>query len=175
MGRIAGDAKPVPDLGREYFNAMNERDEKQLERLIHRELWKLPELPAPETLVHRVMLAVHVKERRAWWQRPWLSWPRPARQISAALSVVMIGALVYLGALAWQMAGIGSPLDRIWQWVVSLAPLWDSLAGWVNTVALVLQKAGQLYLFIGLGIAASMYLMCVAAGTACYRLAFNRR
>jgi len=30
------------------------------------------------------------------------------------------------------------------------------------------------YLLIGLGIAGTMYLACVATGTACYRLAFNR-
>jgi len=52
---------------------MNEQNEKQLEQLVHRELRKLPELPAPETLVHRVMLAVHAKEHRPWWQRSWWS------------------------------------------------------------------------------------------------------
>jgi hypothetical protein len=45
----------------------------------------------------------------------------------------------------------------------------------LNAVVLVIQQGGQLYLFIGLGVAATMYLLCVATGTACYRLAFNRR
>jgi len=66
-------------------------------------------------------------------------------------------------------------LDKVWLWIVSLAPLWDWLVALVNAVALVLQKGGQPYLFIGLGVAATMYLLCVATGTACYRLAFNRR
>jgi len=152
---------------------MNEQE--QLEQLIDRELRKLPERPAPETLVHRVMLAVHEKERQPWWQRPWLTWPRPARLAFSGLSAAIITALVYLGALAWQAAGIANPLDTIWQWVASLAPLWGWLMALVNAVVLVLQKAGQQYLLIGLGIAVAMYLLCVATGTACYRLAFSRR
>jgi hypothetical protein len=154
---------------------MNETNEKLLEQLIDGELRKLPELQAPETLVHRVMLAVHAQERQPWWQRPWLTWPRPAQVISSALSAATVAALAYFGAAAWRAAGIGSPLDRIVQWISSLAPLWDWLVTLANALALVLQKAGQPYLLIGLGIAAAMYLLCVASGTACYRLAFNRR
>jgi len=154
---------------------MNEQNEKQLEQLIHRELRKLPELPAPQTLVHRVMLAVHAKERQHWWQRPWLTWPLPMRVTSSALCVATVTALIYFGAGAWQAAGIGNPLDKIWQWVGSLSPLRDWLMTLVNAVVLVLQKAGQQYLLIALGVAVTMYLMCVAAGTACYRLPFNRR
>ncbi len=152
---------------------MNEQE--QLEQLIDRELRKLPERQAPETLVHRVMLAVHEKERQPWWQLPWSRWPHPLRLVSAALSAASVVALVYFSALAWQAAGIANPLDTIWQWVASLAPLWGWLMALVNAVALVLQKAGQQYLLIGLGIAVAMYLLCVATGTACYRLAFSRR
>ena len=154
---------------------MNEPDEKQLERLIDRELRKLPEWPAPETLVHRVMLAVHAKERQPWWQRPWPTWPRGARLASSAVFCATIAALVYFGAQAWQASGIGSPLEKIWVWTLSLAPLWDWLVAVANAAVLVLQKGGQQYLLIGLSVAAAMYLLCVATGTACYRLAFNRR
>src|SRR5436190_5425455 len=154
---------------------MNQHNEKKLEELIHRELRKLPELRAPETLVHRVMLAVHAKERQPWWQRPWLTWPRPVQLVSSALFALTVAALLYFGAQAWQLAGIGNPLDKIWLWIVSLAPLWNWLLALLNAVALAIQKGGQLYLFIGLGVAATMYLLCVATGTACYRLAFNRR
>jgi hypothetical protein len=45
----------------------------------------------------------------------------------------------------------------------------------MNAVVLVWQKAGQQYLLIALGVAVTMYLMCVAAGSMCYRLVFNRR
>ena len=152
---------------------MNEQE--QLEQLMHGELRKLPELRAPETLVHRVMLAVHAKERQPWWQRPWLTWPRPAQWISSALFAVSVGAAIYFGTQAWQLAGIGNPLDKIWLWIVSLAPLVDWLLALLNAIALVVQKGGQLYLLVGLGVATTMYLFCVATGTACYRLAFTRR
>jgi len=154
---------------------MSEREEKQLEQLIHGELRKLPELRAPETLLHRVMLAVHAKERQPWWQRAWLTWPRPAQLVSFALSAATVVALVYFGAEAWRATGIGNPLDKIWQWVSSLAPLWEWFVALANALILVIQKGGQPYLLIGLTIAGTMYLLCVATGTACYRLALNRR
>jgi len=93
----------------------------------------------------------------------------------AAACVAAGTSLFYFGAAAWQAAGIGHPLDRIWQWVSSLSPLWSWLVTLVNAVVLVLQRGGQQYLLIALGVAMTMYLMCVAAGTACYRLALNRR
>jgi hypothetical protein len=175
MGRVARSGKSVSDVNRTILDAMNEQNEKQLEQLIHRELRKLPELSAPETLVHRVMLAVHVKERQPWWQRPWLTWPRPVQLGSAALFAATVTALVYFGAQAWQATGIVNPLDKIWQWVGSLSPLWDRLVTIGNAVVSVVQKGGRQYLLIGSGIAVTMYLFCVAAGTAFYRLAFNRR
>ena len=154
---------------------MNEHNERQLEQLVHRELRRLPDLQAPETLVHRVMLAVHANERRPWWQRPWLTWPRSAQLISFALCAATVAGLVYVGAVGLRAMGIGSPLDKLWGWISSLAPLWDWLVTLANALALVLQKAGQPYLLIALGVAAAMYLLCLASGTACYRLAFNRR
>lgn len=142
---------------------------------MHRELRTLPELRAPETLVHRVMLAVHARERRPWWQRPWLTWPAPARVVSAAFSVAALASAVYSGSVAWHAAGLGNPLDWIMSWLMSLAPAWNLLTNLVDALVLVLQQGGRLYLWIGLAVATTMYLLCVATGSACYRLAFSRR
>ena len=57
----------------------------------------------------------------------------------------------------------------------SLTPLLGWLATLANAATLILQRGGQQFLLIGLAIAGSMYLLCVATGTACYRLAYNRR
>ena len=49
--------------------------DEDLETFINRNLGALPEMSAPPTLVHRVMLAVHAQDRLGWWQRSWWCWP----------------------------------------------------------------------------------------------------
>jgi hypothetical protein len=49
-------------------------DPADLERLIDRELRRLPSPRAPRTLLPRVMTAVH-HSQRPWYSRAWLTWP----------------------------------------------------------------------------------------------------
>lgn len=56
-----------------------------LHRLIARELDQLSPPRAPQTLLPRVMAAVHAWALRPWYQRAWFTWP-----------------------LGWQMTGIGA-------------------------------------------------------------------
>src|SRR5882672_6398337 len=93
----------------------DENNRKQLERVIHRELRTLPDLKAPETLVHRVMLAVHARERAVWWQRPWLTWPFGIQLCSLVVLLVSAGLVSYLVGAAWD----GVNAAPAWQRVVS--------------------------------------------------------
>ena len=72
--------------------------EKQLEELIHRELRKLPDLPAPDTLVSRVRSAIAAQARQPWWQRPLLTWPLAMRVAFIALLVGSLGLAGFYGA-----------------------------------------------------------------------------
>jgi hypothetical protein len=50
-------------------------DPAELERLIDRELRKLPAPRAPHTLLARVMAAAQESASRPWYTRAWLTWP----------------------------------------------------------------------------------------------------
>ena len=74
-----------------------------LERLVDRELKRLPAPRAPRTLLTRVLAATVHQPPLPWYARPWLSWP-PAAQAASIAAVVLLVAGVYvfaLPALSW--------------------------------------------------------------------------
>ena len=50
-----------------------------LEKLIHQELQKLPELTAPATLIPGVLAAIQQRAAAPWWRQAWWDWPAPAK------------------------------------------------------------------------------------------------
>ena len=75
-------------------------DPADLERLIGRELRKLPAPRAPRALLPRIMAAVDEASRRPWYTRAWLTWP-VAWQLASfiALIGVVAGSAVLLPEL----------------------------------------------------------------------------
>jgi hypothetical protein len=59
-----------------------------LERLVDRELKRLPQPRAPHTLMARVLEAVRMPER-PWYARPWRQWP-PVWQLASAMVVLAV-------------------------------------------------------------------------------------
>jgi hypothetical protein len=75
---------------------MNPRDERELEALVGQEMRELPDLPAPGSLVHRVMLAVHQREALPWYRRAWPTWPPLLQVVSILLMAVFAGGVMAL-------------------------------------------------------------------------------
>jgi len=67
-------------------------DGADLERLVDRELRRLPLPRAPQTLLPRVMAAVEARVRAPWYRRPWRTWPIGWRLASAAACAVVVAA-----------------------------------------------------------------------------------
>jgi len=153
---------------------MENRNEKQLEELVHRELKKLPDLPAPETLVHRVMLSVHERQRRSWWQRSWLNWPLGVQMVSLAILVISAGLVSYLFGAAWNGLNVASISTRLTEWLSTYAPVWEAVRALGGAILMSLQKVGQPVLFAAVGSLLLVYFLCVGLGTVCFRLAFKR-
>ena len=152
---------------------MADTHDPDLEAAIHRALCQLPERPAPAQLIPRVLAAMEERTRR-WWRRPWLSWPRPAQAISASFLFLMISTAGYVSHVlsadfeAEPMAG------NFLQQFPLLDTLWGFCAALLNGL-LALLRAEQTWLLYGLVLVLLMYLLCVALGTLCFRMAFNQR
>jgi len=128
-------------------------NDQDLERLIDRELKRLPTPRAPRSFVPRVMAAVGSARPRPWYSRPWLSWPVSMKAASAV-------AFAAVAAGLWQLS-IAVP--QIVQWTSQMATvsraLWSVLFGPIALVVLVLTVV--------------VVLACAAAWTAVSRVTFN--
>lgn len=149
---------------------MQNEPNKNLEELIHGELRKLPELPAPQNLVSRVMAVIVERERQPWWQRPWLAWPMAARGASVAILSVCLGAAGFVGHTVWARLTLSRFGDQTW---MSLGWVWDFLATLGNASLVVLRAVNPVWVIGGLAFAAFVYLTCIGLGTVCFRVAFQ--
>ncbi|HKS38930.1 MAG TPA: hypothetical protein VJW76_17175 [Verrucomicrobiae bacterium] len=153
---------------------MDNDKEKQLEELIHRELRNLPEVAAPPTLLHRVMLAVHENARRPWWVRSWVNWPLGMQMISLAVLLASAGLVSYFLGAAWDGFNVTSMSSRVVESFAWLKPIWEIVSALVGAAAVMLRVTGQQFLLIGAAIVVLAYVTCVALGTVCVRMAFYR-
>ncbi|MEO6235692.1 MAG: hypothetical protein ABIQ52_01765 [Vicinamibacterales bacterium] len=86
---------------------------KDLERIAHRELRRLPLPRAPHTLLPRVMAAVQAWAGRPWYSRAWFTWPLGLQVASAAVLVLVITGGVLLAPLAQAAAANAITAVRI--------------------------------------------------------------
>lgn len=92
-----------------------------LEGLLDRELRRQPVPRAPQTLLPRVMDAVHEWTHRPWYTRAWFAWP-------AVWRVASLAPVVLLAYLTWrlppapsQLAAAASATRVLWE--LMIAPL----------------------------------------------------
>lgn len=153
---------------------MSDQEKLELERVIHRELRGLPEPKAPETLVHRVMLAVHARERAPWWQRSWLAWPFGFQLVSLIVLLFSAGLVSYLLGAAWDGVNVASIWQRVIASLAWLQPFAEVATALANAVVIICRAANPLWLLGAAGIIAAAYLVCIGLGTVCVRVAFKR-
>ena len=145
------------------------------EETLDAELKLLPDLPAPDTLIPRVMAALAAEACLPWYRRTWWTWPLAARVLSVAVLSALWGSLAWV---AWHtgdnhvLAGAG---DQVGGWLAPFRPAWTVLNSVVNALALVLRQGGSWLLFGAVAFAVIMYLSCVGLGTVFYRVAIKNR
>lgn len=153
---------------------MQTNSQDKLAEIIHRELMKLPERPAPETLITRVLARIEERKRH-WWKQPWANWPFLARVISLPAMLLCAASFVFglwllfkLNVRDWVMTQ-ADDLFRL------LVPTWEFSLALMNALLLSLRSLEPHWILLSATIAFLMYLTCVAVGTVCFRVALQKR
>lgn len=149
--------------------------EKELEELLHLELRRLSDRPAPATLIPRVMSRIQAKSLVSWWQRPCLTWPALAQAVSILLLCGLVGAIRFWfgdSSLHWNLNQV--PESAI-GWLSPLSGIATGLATLLKALVIVTQQAGQFFWLAALSVSLLAYLSCLGVGTVFYRLAFARK
>lgn len=154
---------------------MSSEFEVKLEQQIDRELHRLPDVPAPLTLILRVRAAMAAADQRPWWRRPWLTWPVPIQAVSALLLAAGMAAVAYGCAGAWEAIVASSYAQQTGRWIGVLALVADSFVALGRAMVLGGQSVGQPVLIYGLVICFALYATCIGLGTVFYRLVWHRR
>lgn len=128
-------------------------DEFDLERIVDRELKRLPAPRAPRSLAPRVMAAVAASRPVKWYARPWLMWP-------VWMQAVSVIALAGLAAGAWSLWNEAPVVaQRANQMAAVSRAFWNVLFGPIALVVLALTIV--------------LALACAAAWTAVSRVTFG--
>lgn len=153
---------------------MRDDEQLKLEGLVGRELKRLPDLHAPETLFHRVMLEVHTRARQPWWQRSWHGWPPALQAATLVLLLALATAVSYwLGAtlreIPYEIA-----VDMFREWLGPLAQTWALGETLLKAVRLVMESGGQQVMLYGSLLILAGYGACVGLGAAFARAMVGR-
>ena len=89
---------------------MRPHPDDELEIWVDRELRRLPDRPAPETLMPRVMQAIAARQAVPWWRKSFAHWPLFARLFflvgSSGLAVLLVyGVVGLLGGATLETLG----------------------------------------------------------------------
>lgn len=153
---------------------MDHNSQDKLATLIHGELMKLSDRPAPGTLIPGVLARLERRERQ-WWRQPLPVWPMTARilalPVMVASAALMVAGLYFalesrfLQGMTGAATGVLQPFTPFWEFVVTL----------VNAGVIVLSSFSQHWLLAAAGVVFLMYLTCVALGAMCFQVLTRTR
>ncbi|HVY81618.1 MAG TPA: hypothetical protein VG994_11590 [Steroidobacteraceae bacterium] len=143
--------------------------EAAIERLVDSVLRRQPPRSAPPTLQARVLAEIERRAALPWWHHSFLHWPLVVRIafILALLGVVKLALSGVMMALArLQSQPLVETLARPLSWAHASAGVFSKIA---SLAAVVFQAFPPIWLYMGAGVALTLYLALVILGTTAYR------
>jgi hypothetical protein len=147
----------------------------ELESQVDRVLKGLPEVPAPRTLLPRVLAAVRARAALPWYRQSWQVWPMPLQVATMFVLVASFGGFFFA---AWELsraAGYAAVSQEIGEMLSGLAVIGNILGVLLTAIRLVIEKLGTAFIIGCLAAAALAYGIFIGLGTIYLRLAFSQR
>src|ERR1043166_1660435 len=154
---------------------MNHEYEKTLESRIDRELKSLPDIPAPSTLVFRVLAAIARPVAIVWYRLPWVMWPIALRAASLALLLGLFGGLCFAAWEVRQSTASSAAVQSVASQASVAKALFYAIGVVFETGALAVKQLGTGFFIAAFTIIGLGYFVCIGAGTLYVRLALARR
>lgn len=154
---------------------MNSDHHQFLEAEIHRELNALPDVPAPESLSRRVLAEIARRQAIPWFRQPWQNWPFPLRVLALSFLSLMFAGLCFASWRLTQAAGVSAVMQEIGDLFSGLTTLGNLVNVLLGAVVVVAQYLGTGFIVVCFSVAALGYALCLAVGTAWFRLASAHR
>ena len=136
-----------------------------LERVIHRELRKLPTLKASDALLGCVLASVRAQQALPWWRKSIWQWPYAARNVFFIVLAVIVAAITSSHWWAGDVAAKG---------VEVLSDSTEPLVPLGNAFLVLWRTLFQSVVLYGLAFSGMLYLLCLGAGTMFVRFAVRR-
>lgn len=139
---------------------------QQLESLIDKTLRNQPSRRAPESLEANVLAMIEQRMSQAWWQSGFARWPIAARVGFALFSIALIRFAMLLGD--WTGSGfksLSSSFANATDWIHTLT----------NAVTSLTDRVPAIWLYGGLIVICSAYIMLFGIGMAAYRTLYSTR
>lgn len=148
------------DRGRDY--------QTRLEAEIDRELKALPEIPAPATLILRVMQEIARRHALPWFKRAWQTWPVSMQVISFATLALLFTATC-LGM--WDLVTMA--IRHYGAALSVLGTIWTTITVLFGAMVTAVKQLPQPVLIGCIAAVVLGYTMCAAMGTFAFALIRN--
>jgi hypothetical protein len=154
---------------------MKKNSEHRWEQQVDQALRNLPDLPAPASLVPKVMRAIHRRAALPWYRQPWPVWPAPLQGLSLAMLLGGFGAFVYAAWQLTQAAGYQAAWEEVRQAFTGLAYVGKVVRLLAEALLLVAQQLGTPFIIGCLTAASLAYGLLIGFGTLYCRVALALR
>lgn len=153
---------------------MSPHPDEELEHLIDRELRRLPDRPAPDSLMPRVFGAIAARQALPWWRKSFAHWPVSARLVFLAGSTALAAMLGYLVWGVSSGVSLGALGAEIRPWLSGFGAVRSVVETLASAAVVMARSAGPWLMWSAVSIATVSYLTTIGLGTVCWRLATRR-
>jgi hypothetical protein len=149
--------------------------EQKLEVEIERELKSLPAIPAPATLVARVMAAIELRKALPWFKRAWDTWPTSLQGLFLITMLALLGGICFGGWEVTHTPVFTLAIHKVAGWLSSFGAIYTTLNALAGAIVALIKQVNSGVLIAFLFAAGLGYAIFLGLGTMYVRLAFAKR